>query len=667
MSFQSKVGIWLVKCFGPAVAADTTERNHRFLEEALELVQSTGCTQSEAHQLVDYVYGRPVGDVLQEIGGTMVTLAALCEANKFDMKACGRVELSRIKGKTEEIRAKQAAKPKHSPLPQLPASAAYKYDAETLAQKESNALLKKAILDAAQDISIVHNAGCHSSPENYLRILESIVSMAKNSCAYEKSASEWRDSSSVLRKALHDAALASNLTFPNTLYTDQQLVSFCKQLGTKNKELQDAYAAKQLAEDRLADLSVAVAALLKSRLPDFEVGNVKTLVRGCEELQLYLGEVPTNSLLHMIKNYATELRLFQGKDNYSSMEAVHRIKSFTDSLVDQNSNNEAYAQLYVNLRDETTRLLAEADITVECCDPAVLVKACASLKDLVHSWKTAGTIETAKCDAQFVYSAVAARIDSKAQVLMSFTDRDACDAFVNDCRVDERRLKEFRGSAKAAQEFRSSLKMTQYIGHDYYVTRQSVLDEKKQLSPLSVMFDVEQFLKNNAHRGQHVSYYHNLSQKYAIDIGQAGGTFYYVLPNGVWSEVPARCRSLNSVLLPQDIDGIPVRRLVYLQDPQSASINVIDFDVSSTTSPTDDVVTFYHGLSDIHNIKVLDGNFMAVLEDGTEVENFKSVGLFINTIAFHPYFNGKKILGLKFRVFKKQSRSMNGAGHANRP
>ena len=117
-SFQARVHPWMMECFGAMIAGDRDERNHRFLEEALELVQSTGCTQSEAHQLVDYVYGRPVGEVGQEVGGVMVTLAALCLANHRDMHADGEAELSRIWGKVAEIRAKQAAKPKHSPLPE---------------------------------------------------------------------------------------------------------------------------------------------------------------------------------------------------------------------------------------------------------------------------------------------------------------------------------------------------------------------------------------------------------------------------------------------------------------------------------------------------------------------------------------------------------------------
>lgn len=116
--FQSRVQPWLMACFGEMIAGDREERNHRFLEEALELVQSCGCTASEAHQLVDYVYGRDVGDPPQEVGGVMVTLAALCLANGLDMRENGETELARIWTKVEAIRAKQAAKPKHSPLPQ---------------------------------------------------------------------------------------------------------------------------------------------------------------------------------------------------------------------------------------------------------------------------------------------------------------------------------------------------------------------------------------------------------------------------------------------------------------------------------------------------------------------------------------------------------------------
>lgn len=115
-NFQARVQPWMLECFGEEIAADRQERNHRFLEEALELVQACGASRHECHQLVDYVYGRPVGERAQEAGGVMVTLAALCLAQGQDMHQCGDAELARVWTKIEEIRAKQAAKPKHGPL-----------------------------------------------------------------------------------------------------------------------------------------------------------------------------------------------------------------------------------------------------------------------------------------------------------------------------------------------------------------------------------------------------------------------------------------------------------------------------------------------------------------------------------------------------------------------
>ena len=122
MDFQARVGVWLMECFGHAIAHDGIERNHRFLEESLELVQSLGCTASEAHQLVDYVFGRPIGEPKQELGGVMVTLAALCFAHGLGMQECGETELERISAPETmaKVKAKQAAKPKHSPLPEEP-------------------------------------------------------------------------------------------------------------------------------------------------------------------------------------------------------------------------------------------------------------------------------------------------------------------------------------------------------------------------------------------------------------------------------------------------------------------------------------------------------------------------------------------------------------------
>lgn len=117
-TFQQSVTEWAINCFGHTIADDRVERNHRFLEEALELVQSIGATREECIQLVDYVYGRPVGETCQEVGGVLVTLAALCSANRIDMNTAGTIELKRIWKKIAQIRAKQATKPRNSPLPQ---------------------------------------------------------------------------------------------------------------------------------------------------------------------------------------------------------------------------------------------------------------------------------------------------------------------------------------------------------------------------------------------------------------------------------------------------------------------------------------------------------------------------------------------------------------------
>lgn len=117
VNFQNRVAPWMMSCFGSEVSRDRTERSHRFLEEALELVQAATCTASEAHQLVDYVFSRPVGELSQEVGGVMVTLAALCLEQGVDMHVAGETELARVWTKIDVIRAKHAAKPKHSPLP----------------------------------------------------------------------------------------------------------------------------------------------------------------------------------------------------------------------------------------------------------------------------------------------------------------------------------------------------------------------------------------------------------------------------------------------------------------------------------------------------------------------------------------------------------------------
>lgn len=117
--FQFGVDAWMDACFGAAIKADQLERADRFCEEALELCQTMpGFTRDRAHALVDYVFDRSIGDTFQEIGGVMVTLAALCNAVDLLLDEAADSELARIWTKVEQIRAKQATKPTGSALPQ---------------------------------------------------------------------------------------------------------------------------------------------------------------------------------------------------------------------------------------------------------------------------------------------------------------------------------------------------------------------------------------------------------------------------------------------------------------------------------------------------------------------------------------------------------------------
>lgn len=116
--FQTGVADWMMACFGPEISADQLERADRFCEEALELCQTMpDFTSARAHALVDYVFSRSVGDRHQEVGGVMVTLAALCNTAGLSIKHEATRELERIWTKVDVIRAKQATKPVGSALP----------------------------------------------------------------------------------------------------------------------------------------------------------------------------------------------------------------------------------------------------------------------------------------------------------------------------------------------------------------------------------------------------------------------------------------------------------------------------------------------------------------------------------------------------------------------
>jgi hypothetical protein len=115
--FQPRVAPWLYACFGSVVSGDRTERADRLAEEAFELLQSVDYPKERLYALIEYVYGRDKGEPAQEVGGVMLTLAGFCLAHQLNMHAAGETELDRVWTKIEQIRAKQAAKPKGSALP----------------------------------------------------------------------------------------------------------------------------------------------------------------------------------------------------------------------------------------------------------------------------------------------------------------------------------------------------------------------------------------------------------------------------------------------------------------------------------------------------------------------------------------------------------------------
>ena len=106
-TFQSRAASWAMLAFGEFIAKNKTERNLRFIEEAVELVQACGATEEHVLRIVRHVFSRPPGDREQEVGGTLVTLSALCEAQGIDIEFVSEVELARCYEKIEKIRGKQ--------------------------------------------------------------------------------------------------------------------------------------------------------------------------------------------------------------------------------------------------------------------------------------------------------------------------------------------------------------------------------------------------------------------------------------------------------------------------------------------------------------------------------------------------------------------------------
>lgn len=116
---QAKMRKWIEEVFGEGERKNSFSRGNRFMEEAIELYQANGGTAKDAHDLVDYVFGRPIGEFRQEVGGVLLTLAGLCNSRKVNMAECADEDLARVF--TPECiaraKAKAATATPGSPLP----------------------------------------------------------------------------------------------------------------------------------------------------------------------------------------------------------------------------------------------------------------------------------------------------------------------------------------------------------------------------------------------------------------------------------------------------------------------------------------------------------------------------------------------------------------------
>ncbi len=112
-TIQARVWAWCSTVFADRPDwQDKRQRVHRFIEEAVELAQACEIPQHEVERLVGYVYGRPVGEPSQELGGTVITLAALAEALGLSAEDAALTELERVERPEvmEKVRRKQVGK-----------------------------------------------------------------------------------------------------------------------------------------------------------------------------------------------------------------------------------------------------------------------------------------------------------------------------------------------------------------------------------------------------------------------------------------------------------------------------------------------------------------------------------------------------------------------------
>lgn len=96
---QARVFEWANAAFTEVQATSLPQRSLRLLEEAIELYQACGGDMLQAGHLLHYVFGRPPGQVGQELGGVGVCVLALAAAAGLSADAEERREAERVLSK----------------------------------------------------------------------------------------------------------------------------------------------------------------------------------------------------------------------------------------------------------------------------------------------------------------------------------------------------------------------------------------------------------------------------------------------------------------------------------------------------------------------------------------------------------------------------------------
>lgn len=161
-SFQARVRQWLVKCFGPLLTEKKEERNERFAEESVELLQAAGFPLERLISVAKEVYSKPPGEIGQEMAGTATTLAAMAHAYRVDLHEAVTRELDRIEQPEvmNKIRLKNLNKSRPEPLTEeerLQLLGRAVGTLKKLTPQEHNQIFKGTVMESCEGCGFVKN------------------------------------------------------------------------------------------------------------------------------------------------------------------------------------------------------------------------------------------------------------------------------------------------------------------------------------------------------------------------------------------------------------------------------------------------------------------------------------------------------------------------------